>query len=217
MGKEYSKLDRALCMDGADQLSLLEEALQSIPMRRSTAMHPRRRSTNHSRRHSQTPPQSAATREIPIKSSRSSPPSDENYSALDLAWARLVLDANPFSIMSTSSNNIANLFPPFSDSSNLANNHSAGGPRQAPLPMAQQQPQHPVNSNGNGAGMNGVNGLNMALPMNAGQQMDVNMLYQKVLELSDILKENREKTLGIVAGAEELAVGVHDSLTTQSR
>ena len=44
------------------------------------------------------------------------------------------------------------------------------------------------------------------LPLIAGQQMDVNLLYQKVMELSEILRENREKTQGIVAGAEELAV-----------
>ena len=42
--------------------------------------------------------------------------------------------------------------------------------------------------------------------MIAGQQMDVNFLFQKVMELSDVLRENREKTQGIVAGAEELAV-----------
>lgn len=51
-----------------------------------------------------------------------------------------------------------------------------------------------------------MNGLNLSMPMNAGHQMDVNMLYQKVLELSEVLKENRERTHGIVAGAEELAV-----------
>lgn len=51
-----------------------------------------------------------------------------------------------------------------------------------------------------------MNGLNLSMPMNAGHQMDVNMLYQKILELSEVLKENREKTQGIVAGAEELAV-----------
>ena len=55
------------------------------------------------------------------------------------------------------------------------------------------------------------------LPMNAGQQMDVNMLYQKVIELSDVLRENRERTQAIVAGAEELATraaanGVNPSL-----
>ncbi|KAL8903231.1 MAG: hypothetical protein Q9207_004065 [Kuettlingeria erythrocarpa] len=56
--------------------------------------------------------------------------------------------------------------------------------------------------NGNGGPMNG---MNLSMPMNAGHQMDVNMLYQKVLELSEVLKENREQTQGIVAGAEELA------------
>lgn len=56
--------------------------------------------------------------------------------------------------------------------------------------------------NGLGGGMSNGSG---GLPMNAGQQMDVNMLYQKVVELSDILRENRERTQAIVAGAEELA------------
>ncbi len=65
----------------------------------------------------------------------------------------------------------------------------------APSPMAQQQQQ----VNGNGNGMNGM-------PIVAGQQMDVNLLYQKVMELSEVLKENREKTQGIVNGAEDLAV-----------
>lgn len=65
--------------------------------------------------------------------------------------------------------------------------------------MAQQQQQQQINSNGNGAGMNGM-------PMIAGQQMDVNFLYQKVVELSEVLKDNREKTQAIIASAEELAV-----------
>lgn len=51
-----------------------------------------------------------------------------------------------------------------------------------------------------------MNGMNLSVPMNAGHQMDVNMLYQKILELSDLLRENREKTQAIIAGAEELAV-----------
>ena len=70
-------------------------------------------------------------------------------------------------------------------------------PRPNPVPMSQQQQAN--NVNGNGAAMNG-------LPMIAGQQMDVNFLYQKVIELSEVLRENRERTQGIIAGAEELAV-----------
>lgn len=42
--------------------------------------------------------------------------------------------------------------------------------------------------------------------MIAGQQMDVNFLYQKVVELSEVLRDNREKTQAIIASAEELAV-----------
>ena len=44
------------------------------------------------------------------------------------------------------------------------------------------------------------------MPISAGQQMDVNFLFQRLVELGEVLKENREKTQGIVAGAEELAV-----------
>jgi len=75
--------------------------------------------------------------------------------------------------------------------------------RQAPSPsMSQQQG---LNNATNGVG-GAVNGMGVGLPVNAGQQMDVNMVYQKLLDLSEVLRENRERTQGIVAGAEELAV-----------
>jgi hypothetical protein len=94
-------------------------------------------------------------------------------------------------------NNFSNMFPPVAENSGS----QAGAPRLAPSPMQAQQLQ----PNGNGAGMNG---MNVGMPMSAGQQMDVNLLMQKVLELSEVLKENREKTAGIIAGAEELAVSI---------
>lgn len=96
-------------------------------------------------------------------------------------------------VASSMSNNATN-FPSFLDTSSSSNS-LGGAQRLAPAPMAQQQQQ----ANGNGNGMNGV-------PILAGQQMDVNLLYQKVVELSEVLKENREKTQGIVNGAENLAV-----------
>ena len=92
------------------------------------------------------------------------------------------------------SNNVG--FPSFLDTSSNSNNPV---PRLAPSPITQQQQQQQINSNGNGANMNGM-------PMIAGQQMDVNFLYQKVVELSEVLKDNREKTQAIIASAEELAV-----------
>ena len=92
---------------------------------------------------------------------------------------------------------MTNNFPSFLDTSP----GTGGSGRLAPLPIPQQQQQQQQqnNNNGNGAAMNGI-------PMAAGQQADVNFLFQKLVELSEVLKDNREKTAGIIAGAEELAV-----------
>ena len=95
--------------------------------------------------------------------------------------------------------NMTSNFPSFLDSSPGTGSSSSSGPRLAPSPMPQQQQQ--MNNNGNGAGMSGM-------PMAAGQQADVNFLFQKLVELSEVLKENREKTAGIIASAEELAVSI---------
>ncbi|KAL9610630.1 MAG: hypothetical protein Q9167_004672 [Letrouitia subvulpina] len=96
----------------------------------------------------------------------------------------LLLDDSLTTDMSVNPNN---MFPSFLETPPNA--------RLPQSPMASQQP------NGNG----GMNGMSVGMPLNAGHQMDVNMLYQKVLELSEVLRENREQTQGIVAGAEELA------------
>ncbi|MCJ1381842.1 hypothetical protein MMC17_004954 [Xylographa soralifera] len=74
--------------------------------------------------------------------------------------------------------------------------------RQAPSPM--QQGQQGGNNVVNGVGQ-AMNGMGVGMPANAGQQMDVNMVYQRLMELSEVLRDNRERTQGIVAGAEELA------------
>lgn len=95
----------------------------------------------------------------------------------------------------------SNMFPAFLENSPSSNN-LASLPRQAPSPIA----QHPVNQQANGAGVNGVNGMSVGLPMNAGHQMDLNVLFDQVEDLSQLLKENRERTQAIIASAEELAV-----------
>ena len=56
----------------------------------------------------------------------------------------------------------------------------------------------------NGSGMAAMNG---GMSMNAGHQMDLHHLYEMVLELSDVLKNNREVTKNIVTSAEEIMVG----------
>ena len=119
----------------------------------------------------------------------------------------------PQSSVSSAAADLA-MFPSFLDNNSHNSNNSSA--RSAPSPMANSQQQQPQLSNGGsngvGAGMNGTGmgggGGGGLLPMNAGAQMDVNLLYQKVLELSELLRENRERTQGIVRGAEELAVRI---------
>ncbi|MCJ1462614.1 hypothetical protein MMC07_001216 [Pseudocyphellaria aurata] len=176
---------------------------KAVPMRRAKPDYYRHYndSANHRRQrplHTPPPPVLSATDET---KTICSPPGFSDRTPINLA---LAFDAHAQSIMAlnNNSNPANNMFPPFLESPVTGNNNLGGVPRLAPSPIS-QQPQHPVNnSNGNGAAMNG---MNVGMPMNAGQQMDVNMLYQKVVELSEVLKENREKTQGIVSGAEELA------------
>lgn len=70
--------------------------------------------------------------------------------------------------------------------------------------IAQRSTRRANGMNGASGAMNGASNL----PIHAGQQMDLNFIYTKVLELSDQLKANREQTQGLIAGAEELAVSV---------
>ena len=137
---------------------------------------------------------------IPPGRSRTMTTSSHDLSVINLA---LGLDVHGNTKMSLNNPNSNNMYSSFLDNAAGQNNNLPGGvPRLAPSPVVQQQQGHQINSSNGG----GMNGLNMGMPMNAGQQMDVNMLYQKVLELSEVLRENREKTQGLVAGAEELAV-----------
>ena len=115
--------------------------------------------------------------------------------------AALGLDKNGHGVMSL--NNPNNMFPSFLDQSPTSSANLAAMQRQAPSPIVGQQQAN--NANGSG----GMNGMNVGMPMNAGSQMDYNLLYQKVMELAQVLQENREQTKDIVASAEELAVS-HD-------
>ncbi|MCJ1306826.1 hypothetical protein MMC25_000469 [Agyrium rufum] len=93
-------------------------------------------------------------------------------------------------------------------------NGNPGG-RANPLPNG------PASGGGNGSAINNYNGglmngaggpgggpggvANGPTNINAGQQMDVNLIYQRLAELGDVLRDNRKRTDGIVNGAEELA------------
>jgi len=153
----------------------------------------------------QEPPNRAANQRSKRRShrhlpSRFPPPA----SSIPTINAALGLDHDGNGIMSLNASN--GQFPSFleNQSGNAAGMGGGMGmqQRQAPSPsMSQTQGLN----NGNGVGNGGI-GMGMGMPVMAGMQMDVNMVYQRLLDLSEVLRENRERTQGIVAGAEELAV-----------
>lgn len=156
-----------------------------------------RAASNHRRGH-HPPHLPKATMAIPP------PPGFDDCAPINVG---LALDLNAQSSMALNNSNPPpnNIHPNFLESPVAGNNATNNVmPRLIASPLS-QQPQHQINNNNNGNGI-GMNGLNMGMQMNAGHHMDVNMLYQKVVELSEVLKENREKTQGIISGAEELAV-----------
>ncbi|KAJ5985872.1 hypothetical protein N7499_007838 [Penicillium canescens] len=78
-------------------------------------------------------------------------------------------------------------------------------PRQTPSPALSHASS---TTQIGGGGMGGMGGM----PMNAGHQMDLHHLYEMVVELSDVLKNNRDVTKNIVANAEEIMKnGIADS------
>jgi hypothetical protein len=83
----------------------------------------------------------------------------------------------------------------FYDNSSSPVNMANMPPRQTPSPAASVTTQ-----------INGGMGAMGAIPMNAGHQMDLHHLYEMVVELSDVLKNNRDVTKNIVANAEEIVV-----------
>lgn len=132
-----------------------------------------------------------------------SPETSMGPNTLDLGHINLALGLDKHGNGVMSLNNPNNMFPSFLDQSPAGSANMAGMQRQAPSPIVGQHQAN--NANGGGA----MNGMNVGMPMNAGSQMDYNLLYQKVMELAQVLHENREQTKGIVASAEELAVSLN--------
>lgn len=78
-----------------------------------------------------------------------------------------------------------------------SNPNMANVPRQS---MSPGLPHPPAQANGGGMGA----AMNASMSMNAGHQMDLHHLYEMVLELSEVLKNNREVTKSIVSSAEDI-------------
>ncbi|KAL4738056.1 hypothetical protein BDV11DRAFT_216296 [Aspergillus similis] len=113
-----------------------------------------------------------------------------------LAELNRAFDAATMSMSSGSGSNPGSGIYSSYDNSASGPSNIPGVPRQPiPSPMATPPPQV------NGGGMAGMNG---GVPMNAGHQMDLRHLFDMVLELSDVLKNNRDMTKSIVSSAEEI-------------
>lgn len=88
-----------------------------------------------------------------------------------------------------------------SNNNNNGNSFNSSGPVMAGMSRQIPSPSTPSTQNG------GMAPMNVGMPVNAGHQMDLNHLYEMVLELSDVLKNNRDMTKGIIDSAEEIMVG----------
>ncbi|KAJ5578264.1 uncharacterized protein N7459_007228 [Penicillium hispanicum] len=124
--------------------------------------------------------------------SRSFNPYDPQLDELNRAFAAADISMNSSAGMSGNSPG-PGMFSGYAENSPGAPNMNI--PRQSMSPAVSHSSQI------NGGGMAAMNG---GMSMNAGHQMDLHHLYEMVLELSDVLKNNREVTKNIVSSAEEI-------------
>ncbi|PYI06918.1 hypothetical protein BO78DRAFT_314419 [Aspergillus sclerotiicarbonarius CBS 121057] len=122
------------------------------------------------------------------------PALDPEFRALNSAFEAATMSMNSSGGITGNSPGSA-MFASYGDNSSSASSMNSV-PRQS---MPPAMPHTPAQVNG--GGMPGMNG---GVPMNAGHQMDLHHLYDMVLELSDVLKNNREMTKSIVTSAEEI-------------
>lgn len=126
-------------------------------------------------------------------------PDDPQLEELNRAFADADVSMNTnTSSMATNGTGPGN-FSGYVENSTGAMNIPNIPPRQTPSPS----PSHTSVTQINGGGMGA---MGAAIPMNAGHQMDLHHLYEMVVELSDVLKNNRDVTKNIVANAEDIVV-----------
>jgi hypothetical protein len=128
--------------------------------------------------------------------SRPITPNDPQLDELNRAFTVADLSMNNTAGM-TANGSASGMFSGYADSSQ-GNPNMGSAPRQSMSP-ALSHPAAQVNGGGMGSFAPGM-------PMNAGHQMDLHHLYDMVLELSDVLKNNREVTKNIVSSAEDIMV-----------
>lgn len=123
-------------------------------------------------------------------------PYDPQLEELNRAFSAADLSMNNTAGMAANGS-ASGMFSGYVDNS-PSNSNMGSVPRQSMSP-ALSHPSAQVNGGGMGSFAPGMS-------MNAGHQMDLHHLYDMVLELSDVLKNNREVTKNIVSSAEDIMV-----------
>lgn len=144
-------------------------------------------------------------------SSRSLTPDDPQLEELNRAFADADVSMNTNTPSMASNGAGPGNFSGYIETPVAQMNMANVPPRQTPSPS----PSHPsVTTQINGGGMGA---MGAGHPMNAGHQMDLHHLYEMVVELSEVLKNNRDVTKNIVANAEEIVVCGIGVSNTESR
>ncbi|KAJ5682452.1 hypothetical protein N7462_005617 [Penicillium macrosclerotiorum] len=131
-------------------------------------------------------------------------PYDPQLEDLNRAFALANMSMNSGTGMAGGGNSGPGMFSAYADNSPSPN--LGGIPRQS---LTSGIPHSSSQVNGSGApsatgSASGLGAMNGNMSMNAGHQMDLHHLYDMVLELSEVLKNNREVTKSIVSSAEEI-------------
>ncbi|CAG8204644.1 unnamed protein product [Penicillium salamii] len=96
--------------------------------------------------------------------------------------------------------------------------NASGAVNMANIPSRQTPSPSPSQSSATTQINGGMGAMGAGIPMNAGHQMDLHHLYEMVVELSDVLKNNRDVTKNIVANAEEIVRnGISDSTSSNGQ
>lgn len=88
----------------------------------------------------------------------------------------------------------------------MFSNYNESSPGQNVANMSRQSTSPALSHTSGQTNGGGMIAMNPGMPLNAGHQMDLHHLYEMVLELSEVLKNNREVTKSIVSSAEDIMV-----------
>ncbi|EAS30424.3 uncharacterized protein CIMG_05903 [Coccidioides immitis RS] len=116
-----------------------------------------------------------------------------------------VLDAALANLTMSTPNNGSTPATGTDSSPGFANLFDNSTPSMSNIPRPNHIPLPPSPAGSQNGATGGMAGMATGMPMNAGQEMDLNYVYQMITELSEVLAHNRDTTKNIIRASEELA------------